>query len=236
MPGTNSESDDAHFLRHPEVVALFGPTLQALVGESDRGAVLIAAQLVDNSLRRLFEELAPPDLSRKTLKSLLDYPGPLSTSSSKVNLAVLARLVPAAVGKAIHRLREIRNAVAHSPDSFRLQDHTESLRQVFDIGPGVPVGVNRVALELLTRNVINHLLTVPHPLEGKPIFTSPEQIIDYLLEHRDLLDQLGEHQLRWELGIGVALLCGAIVFHRERTVKALAGHGLVGDLFGQANS
>jgi hypothetical protein len=219
------QSEEAHFLEHPEVKILFGPSLEALVRESDRGAVLIAAQIVDNALRRLFEEVAPTGMSRKTLKSLLDYSGPLSTSSSKINLAVLSRFIPAAVGAAIHRLREIRNAVAHSPDSFRLQDHTEPLRQVFDIGPGVPAGVNRVAVELLTRNVVGHLLTVEDPLDDKPIFTSPEEVFDYLLGNRDMLARLEKHQLRWELGIGVALICGTIVFHRERALKTLGRTG-----------
>jgi hypothetical protein len=112
------ETAEKHFLDHPEVNELFDSAINSVVGESDRGAVLVAAAYVDMHLRRLFEQLAPDDMSRRRLKEILDYPGTLSSLASRADVAYVTRLIGKSLYEAIGHLRRIRNAVVIVPIAF----------------------------------------------------------------------------------------------------------------------
>jgi hypothetical protein len=219
--GTTSD----HFLDHPEIKELFRAVFSTLVVESDRGAVLIAAAHVDLHLRGLFEMIAPSRMSRRKLKRILDYPGPLSTFSAKADIAYVTRLISEDVHKAIYHLRRVRNDVAHSPNSFRLSDHHERLKQMYELGPGVPSAVNRWACELIVRFAVGNVLTVNDPtaVEPKPIFATPQEALDYLAMNPDIMTTLDERRPRYELALGVALICALIVNSRDKT-KNIVGN------------
>ena len=61
---------------HPDV-AIFGTVINILLTESDRGAVLVGACVVDNFLEKLFEHVFPEHMNSKTRSGLMKYPGPL---------------------------------------------------------------------------------------------------------------------------------------------------------------
>lgn len=221
-----------HFLSHPEVEDLLGNSMAALVAESDRGAVLIAAAHVDNHLRKLFEAIAPSGLSRETLRTLLDYPGALSSLSAKTEIALLCRLITPQLAKAIRHLRKLRNTVAHAPDTFKLSEHEAQVRRVYELGPDVPVGINRWALEAILKNVVHSLLELEDPVAEvkKPMFESPKAVLDYLSSNKEMLKPLEEQRPRWELGIAVAIVCGLIVLFREKASSRLGDCALVSSL------
>ena len=136
-----SQNDKGHFLDHPEVHDLLRQLFDNLLAESDRGAVLIGTSYVDLNLRKLLEAIAPVELSKNRLRSIVEYPGPLSSFAARTQVAFLCRLINRDLYDAIEALREIRNSVAHEPDKFVLANHKEKLKRVYSLGPGVPVWI-----------------------------------------------------------------------------------------------
>ncbi len=106
--------DKPHFMAHPEVIELIDKTFPELIGESDRGSVIIGADIVDSVLYKLFDELMSSDISKKKKKRLFDYTGPLSTFSSKNDMALAVGYINKNTHDCINVLREIRNDAAHS--------------------------------------------------------------------------------------------------------------------------
>jgi hypothetical protein len=225
---STDESQRKNLFDHPEMKSVFRAVLP-LVSESDRGAVLIGAAIVDEQLRKLFEAIAPPGVGGKSLKGVLEYPGSLSSTSAKAEIAYLTRYISADMKRAIDVLRRMRNDVAHSPEFFQLRDHEQRLRKMFELGPGVPAAVNRMGIEMLTATAVRNLLDIEKPFgeTPEPLFKSPREVVEYLADSPDLIEKNMEpHRLRWELGMGVAFLCALIVYYREEAVRLL-GSGLI---------
>lgn len=185
----------SHFLDHPEVHEVFKQAFTTLLPESDRGAVLVGTSIVDSHLRRLFDHLAPTEMGKKKLKAVLDYPGPLSTLSAKVDVAMITRLIGGKLNKSIHLLRKLRNGVAHSPESFRLQDHKSSLRDMYDLGSGVPTFINRMALQVVMDSFL-HNVTAQSAEQiannEEPLFESPKDVYEHLQNSPQSLSILQE--------------------------------------------
>lgn len=214
-----SESEEGHFLDHPEVKDLFQQLLNKLLAESDRGAVLIGASYVDLHLEKLFKAVAPKALGKKRLDKILEYPGPLSSFAARTQVAFLCRLINENLYQAIESLRNIRNSVAHKPDAFVLADHEEKLQRIYSLGPGVPVGVNRLACELLGRSFLDRAVEIKLPNSEHPVFNSPADVIKYIADNQKLLAPLDKQLPRAELGIGIILICALIIHSRERAVR-----------------
>ena len=206
---------DPHFLQHPEVKAIFD-SISDLLNESDRGTVLVCATHVDVHLERLYQKVAPSGVLQHKRRSLLTYPGPLSTLSARTDVAVLVGLISVRLGNAINCLRRLRNNVAHSSASFRLRDHWNDVRGAYNLGPELPAAINRMALRVLLDNAVTRFLKIRDPLdENRLYFETPGQVLDYLHEHPDILQPLEERAPRLELALGTAMICGMIVLHRE---------------------
>ncbi|MDQ3802721.1 MAG: hypothetical protein M3416_02560 [Acidobacteriota bacterium] len=230
-----NDSDDAsgtHFLNHPEIKQLLTSALSTLVLESDRGAVLVGAAHVDLHLRMLFEAVFPRPMSKKELNRVLKYPGTLSSFSARADVAYLTRLIPRYLYDAINHLRAVRNAVAHSPDSFRLADHEQRLRKMYELGPGVPAAVNRWAGEVIIHTAVKNILKVKDPTseEEKTAFDTPQEALDFISGRPELMAVLEERRPRYELALGVGLVCGLIVFHREKAKEVLGDDKVISSL------
>src|SRR5215213_9167554 len=119
------------WLDKQQIRDLFSELLQTVVGESDRGAVLIGSAHVENYMQSLFEGVFPEKLSKDTRRKLLKYTGPLSSFSARIDIAYATRLIPVQLYNALHALREIRNEVAHSPGTFKLQGQEERLAKIY---------------------------------------------------------------------------------------------------------
>lgn len=231
MANDGDDMSGVDFLAHPEVRQLLTSVLSTLVVESDRGAVLVGAAHVDLHLGLLFEAVFPRSMSKAELKRVLKYPGILSSFSAKANVAYLTRLIPREVYDAINHLRTVRNAVAHSPESFRLADHEQQLRKMYEVGPGVPAAVNQWANEIIIHAAVKNMLDVEHPSEeGKPALATPHEALDFLSERPEMLAVLEGRRPRYELALGVGLICGLIVFHREKAKEVLGEDTVISSL------
>ncbi|MCG5526513.1 hypothetical protein LRB11_16540 [Ectothiorhodospira haloalkaliphila] len=216
-------NDDSQFMGHPDVQLYLRELLPAIIEESDRGAVLLAASQIDEQLKQLFETILPDETSNRRKKEIFNLTGPFGSFSAKLDVAYVCRLLPATLIKAIHRFRMLRNDVAHEALRFRLKDHKAQIYEIFSlVGPGVDLGVNRMALELMMESILGHLTSIESPTEeGKPMFDSRQAVLDYLSENPGSLKNAEDHQQRWELGVGGGIICGLIVYHRDRLSAAI---------------
>ena len=220
------------FLAHPEVKDLFASVFSTIVQESYRGAVLIGAAHIDLHLRRLFETVAPKSISKRKLRPILEYPGSLSSLSAKTDIAYLTRLISDNVYEAINNLRRIRNDVAHSPDSFSLAEHEERLRKMYEVGHGVPAAINQWAGEVIIHSAVKNILEIKDPVsdEAEPAFATPQEALDYLSERPEIMAVLEERRPRYELALGIGIICGLIVYHRDRAKDVLGDNTVIGTL------
>jgi hypothetical protein len=207
---------------HPELGETFYEVLDTLIKESDRGAVLVGTSLVDSFLHRLFENVAPEGMGKKALRTMLEYPGALSSLAAKTDVALITRLITTHLHRSIHRLRRIRNDVAHSPGSFRLADHHDQLLKMYELGPGIPSWINRTAAHLLWNSFLSNVAEVP-----EAAFESPKEVFDFVARSPKVLDTLQEKAYRFELALAISMICSALVLLWEQVGQVLSADKLI---------
>ncbi len=192
-----------------------------MIAESDRGAVLIATELVAEQLELLFRATAPADMSVKRVRAILECPGVLSGLAAKIDIGLMCGLFGARLGNALHALRRLRNDCAHSAQAFRLRDRWQDYRKAFALGDGLPEWINRTVLEVTMKGVVARLqeIRMPNDLGGEPAFKTPDEVLKHLEDHPDLLADLGETMPRRELAVATAMMCGLVILHREHRVE-----------------
>ena len=91
------------------------PIVEELEQQTDRGAAIIGAALVESLLRQALESRmrVRTRLEKRTAKGLFGTMGPLSSFSAKIDLGLLLGLYKEEVGGDLHRIREVRNQFAH---------------------------------------------------------------------------------------------------------------------------
>lgn len=94
----------------------------------DRAAVIVSVSLLENALEDMLREHTS-DLSKSEKRKLFDANGPLATLASKILIARAFRLIDKDWAKDLDKIREIRNAFAHSPFSlsFKTKEITTSI-------------------------------------------------------------------------------------------------------------
>jgi hypothetical protein len=216
------ETTEPHFLEDSDVSEAFQRMLEEFSEETDRGAVLIAAEIVSDHLEKVIRALAPDTFSSKDLKRMLSYPGLLASFAARADVCHMSGFVDGNAYRSIGILRRIRNRAAHSQTTFKLSKFRDELRDLCELGPGTAVAVNRLALEFMMRNVFEHLRSRGMELEeelGRNLFASPAEIIEALEKHPDALTKLEDRLPRMELAFGVWLLLGLIAHKRKALVR-----------------
>jgi DNA-binding MltR family transcriptional regulator len=90
-----------------------------LVEESDRGCVLAAAAMLEESLEKIFCAIFESQRASKTVQnSLFDSNGPLATFSAKIKLAYALGLISSDAYEDLERIRKLRNEAAHTAKDF----------------------------------------------------------------------------------------------------------------------
>ena len=91
-----------------------------MLQERGRGAVLVGVARVDAALERLLQAVLLPTAGRND--SLFQADRPLGSFGARIGLAHRLGLIETPVERALHTLRRVRNAFAHSSDSASLAD------------------------------------------------------------------------------------------------------------------
>jgi hypothetical protein len=223
--GLAASEDELHFLDDPDVSQAFAKMLQEFASESDRGAVLIAADIVAAHLEVVIRELAPNEFGPKRLREMLNYPGVISSLAARTDVALMAGFISPVAYHSINTLRGLRNNAAHSQGGFRLKDNLDLLRKISDLGPGTTVNVNQFAIEAVVTPYFDSLLNKGLEMEretGRNLFPDRTTILATLREHPDTMEALEERALRTELAFGVWLLLGLIAHKRKGLVATRA--------------
>lgn len=213
------------FLDNVESKRVLASLMSTIDGESDRGAVLIAAAHVEEQLRLLFERLAPVDMGRKRLVRILAYPGPLSTTAARTDIARVTRLLSDSVCDSIDHLRRLRNSVAHGPRAFCLREHAGDVHGVFSFAAGLQQFVNRMACEMLVGSAVDSLLKLNKPRTSpkERVFRSRREVMEYLAAKPKTTAPLDQRRPRIELALGTWILCGMVIFERDEMLRTLGG-------------
>ncbi|MGH7860101.1 MAG: hypothetical protein ACREQY_22470 [Candidatus Binatia bacterium] len=88
------------------------PIFRVYHAETDRGAAIVAASLLDDLLEQLLRRSMLPCASDDFFRGY----GPLSSFSAKIDLARFLGLIGRGEYSELHRIRKIRNVFAHSLD------------------------------------------------------------------------------------------------------------------------
>ncbi len=132
---TNPE--DAVKRRH-DTADRFLAIQEQLEGETDRGAVIVAAALLEDALEQMLLARLVPSPERDD--ELFHGPyAPLSNFSAKIDFAYRVGLIRPVARSSFHLIRKLRNAFAHSANvgGFESQSVCSRLRELFKLNKGV---------------------------------------------------------------------------------------------------
>lgn len=99
-------------------LASYDNTSKVLKGESDRGAVLIAAAMLELGLEKLLAAKMLPSISAKD--PVFDNNGALGTFSSKIEMSYRLGVITKKQKDMFNIFRKIRNDFAHSAENISL--------------------------------------------------------------------------------------------------------------------
>ncbi|MDR3704717.1 MAG: hypothetical protein P4L28_02270 [Paludibacteraceae bacterium] len=175
-----------------------------LTNESERGALLIGVGKIEEYLEKLINKILPAKQKNYTLR-LLNYPGPLSSFSGKIELLYAFRIIDKRLYDSITILRKLRNKAAHSSEIFSLQDTNESLDKIYDFEYGFKEVVHKLAYDHLIKWKIE---TIKDGFKGKNMdkIDVNELWTKYYddLEHKKIIQ---EQLTIWKLAYGLTFLC-----------------------------
>lgn len=146
--------------------------MEDLQKETDRGVALVGAAFLDDVLAALLRAAMVDD--SKITNKLLEYPGPVSTSAARADLAYCMGLLGPDMYADLKVIREVRNRFGHShvPASFedaeiaRLCGQLKTARLI----KPEPCTASRLLFILAVVMIANHLmlggLRAKHPVVG----------------------------------------------------------------------
>jgi DNA-binding MltR family transcriptional regulator len=113
--------------QQPELPASFHTRAEVLAdtlnSESDRGSAIIGAQIMSDRLESLLRAFFRSDAqSRKQIDPLFKGFGPVSTFSTRIQMAYVMYLIPRIIRDRLEMIRKIRNHFAHSPTPAKFTD------------------------------------------------------------------------------------------------------------------
>jgi hypothetical protein len=105
-----------------------------LIDESDRGAVIVAAALLEDDLSEMLKDIIRRNgVSAKQVKEIFDLSGPLSSFSSKALICHAFGLISKDTFDDLGKIRKLRNKFAHSTSkvdflSPDIEDHIAEIK------------------------------------------------------------------------------------------------------------
>lgn len=187
-----------------------------LSNESERGAMLIGASKVETYLENLVLEILPHKGKIYTNK-LLNYPGPLSSFSGKIELTYAFRIIDERVYNALTILRKVRNAAAHSNEMFSLENRNDELNGIYNFEDMFP--------EIVHTQTFDRLLNWKKENARQALIDNNlaefdfEQLWNERLPDPEKDETFQEHLRIWKLAYGLTLLCLKIEVIKDEWVS-----------------
>ncbi|TDT75445.1 hypothetical protein BDE40_2176 [Litoreibacter halocynthiae] len=195
--------------------------LDAILDESERGAVLLSCHIIDDFLMEMIKTHKAEGVSQKVLADTTGYGGAFGSLSMKSKALFVLGILTEQSFSAIEKLRGIRNKAAHSSQVFRISDHQERFDlAIKSFGDG---GVNNVALNMAMHNFLEKMLAMGPDLEskmGRNPFPDQQSCVDYLAGNDDLTSKLQEQMPKWQVAILTHLIIETIALNFENYYKS----------------
>jgi DNA-binding MltR family transcriptional regulator len=217
---TGSESSGTfNPMEYPEIRELIGVLFDKLLSESGRGAVLIGTAFVDDHLKAFISAVLP-DQNKKYQNKILEYPGPLCSFASRIELCYAFRYISTPIYNSLNALRTIRNDAAHGSNDFNFSEIRTRFDKIFSFIGNSTSFVKNHAMQAMVDMKLRSLKTLfqQHNLSQE----DQEEQAKKLLSDQTILKNWKEEQLpHWELIIGLSLLCGMLSHSKEQLLKKL---------------
>jgi hypothetical protein len=222
----NDTTDPAHFLDNPESDAARERIVAAIEREGDRGAALVAGEMLSEFLMNALVHIRQPNVSKSEQNALFKGAGPLGSWSARIRVAALIGLISERSRACLDAYRGLRNLAAHSEAAFSLKQNSALLLRALELGDDVPGGVRELALhftfESYTKSLQAHGEDLRAELQHNP-FERIEDIWGHIQGREDIMEGLDEKAWRLQLGIGVWMLLSLMRFERDRYCAKLRG-------------
>lgn len=191
-----------------------------LMAEADRGCVLLGVSMLDEELTTMFKSRLPEGTNNSRKKAIFDGKGAFGTLSSKLDIAYVCQVLPEDLVNCMHRLRKLRNDLAHQASPFTIQENLETIFEIFDkVSGNLAAGIAHMSGEFVYQTFLQKIMDANHPLdEGKKLFESQQEAISYLEQNDEIKTTLVEQRIKTMFVIGIACLGALIIFHREKNI------------------
>ena len=215
-----SNSKSFNVFDFPEVKEISLALFDKLLSESGRGAILVGMEYINDHLGNLIASILP-NKSKKYHKQILEYPGPLSSFSARIEMCYAFRYIQEPIYVSLHALRKIRNEAAHSSSEFLFRDKRLKFDKIFSFIPSYPTFIRERAMTLMVKYKIEGLKSVFR--ENNLTIEEQKEQAEILLSDKDMLKKWEDEQLpHWELIYGLTLLCGIISHRRAEIITYIA--------------
>jgi DNA-binding MltR family transcriptional regulator len=193
------------------------------MSEADRGCILLGVSMLDEQLKIFFEKMLPHETSVKKRKELFDGRGPFGTLSSKLNIAHVCQLLPVNIIESIHKLRSLRNDLAHQIAPFSIKENLKLIFEVFSLlTENLAYGLVQISGDFIYEQFYEKLMEADHPMEeGKKLFETLEQAYSHVENNPDLIEILTEKRIKIVFVVGISVLASHIIFYREKAISRL---------------
>lgn len=194
-----------------------------LMAEADRGCVLLGVSMLDEELTKMFKSRLSEGTSKSRIKEIFDGKGAFGTLSAKLDIAYVCQILPQDLVSCIHRLRKLRNDLAHQASPFTIQGNLETIFEIFDkVNGNLAAGMAHMSGELIYQTFLQRIMDASHPLdEEKKLFESQEEAISYLNQNDEIQTKLVEQRIKAMFAIGICCLGALIIFHREKNLSVI---------------
>ncbi len=201
---------------YPEFNETLNELLDKILNESGRGAILIGTSYVEEHLENFILKILPEN-SKKYTSRLFNYPGPLSSFSSKLELSYAFRLISKRTYDSLNTLRKIRNDAAHSSNEFDLKK--VDINQIFNLSEGfVTVFQESSAKMLISFKIDSFKYFMKENNFDNGIV---EKIINEKFHEEKTMQILGNQLPHWQLIIGLSMICSLLRFHSDETLAKI---------------
>ncbi len=109
------------YARAPITDATIDAHAKSIEAESDRGAIIITAAMIEDTLTQALRKKVA-HLNSKEVSDLFDHSGPMGTFSAKIKNAQAMGIVDRTTRSHIEVIKEMRNACAHSQRPLTFAD------------------------------------------------------------------------------------------------------------------
>lgn len=174
-----------------------------LSNESERGAVLIGTSKIEEFLEILVTKILPLE-SKSYKKKLLEYPGPLSSFSSKIELLYAFRYIDNKFYASLNILRKLRNDAAHSYNDFSLEKESNKIEEIIKF---VDEDLSSVINELSLNNLLDIKKSKLEEIYQDKFLKIDYDNINRVLEDPKNASAMEKQHRIWKLSYGIVFMC-----------------------------